>query len=328
MEDAAPAAIETKYLSRTLEEHTQDMGGKVVAITGTTSGTGAVCARELAKLGAVILLLNRESPRSKASLESLQAEVPSGRFEAITCDLSDFESVRKAAQEIASRHKKLDVLLNNAAVMAFPEQETKDGYDVQMQTNSIAPFLLTKELFPLLRKSADARAVNHSSAARLGSDLEPRYFGKNSGSLGGDGTEEENAQFGGPRWERYHQSKLANCAFTYGLKARLEEAGIKNVKVLLAHPGLAWTGLAKTSAATGGMNIKSEFMNNAQSAEDGALGIIRCCADPSAKSGDFYGPRQWTGMAEQLEPEALLFDPDNIRINWEGCEKAVGAFEF
>jgi NAD(P)-dependent dehydrogenase (short-subunit alcohol dehydrogenase family) len=326
MENAQATQIETKYLARVIEAHTQNMAGKLVAITGTTSGTGYVCARELAKLGARVLLLNRESPRAQAALEKLRAEVPAGEFDAIACDLQNFESVRKAAKEISARFERLDVLCNNAAVMAFPDQATQDGYDVQMQTNCISPFLLTKELLPLLLKSTQARVVNHSSNARLGPDHEPQYFAKNGGHLGGDGSDEESAQFQGPRWVRYHQSKLANCTFTYGLQARLSARRVSNVKVLLAHPGLSWTGLAATSAATGGMDLGSAIMQNAQSAEDGALGIIRACADPAAESGDFYGPKAWTGFPDKLEPEALLLDPENIRINWEGCEAAVGVF--
>jgi NAD(P)-dependent dehydrogenase (short-subunit alcohol dehydrogenase family) len=327
MKNERMTQIETKYLHRLIAAHTQDMTGKVVAITGTTSGTGYVCARELAKLGARVLLVNRDSPRALAALARLRAELPSGAFEAISCDLQDFESVRKAARDICARFERLDVLCNNAAVMGFPDQATKDGYDVQMQTNSIAPFLLTKELLPLLLKSEQARVVNHSSAARLGPNHEPQYFGKNGGSLGGDGSDEENARFQGPRWVRYHQSKLANCTFTYGLKARLAARRVSNLQALLAHPGLALTGLATTTAATGGMDLNSEVMKNAQSAEDGALGIIRACADPAAQSGDFYGPRGWAGFPEKLEPEALLFDTENLRISWEGCEAAVGAFE-
>lgn len=327
MENAATNEMETKFLDRVIEDHTQDMTGRVVAITGTTSGTGYVCARELAKLGARVLLLNRESPRSGAALRKLREEVPAGHFEAIECDLQDFESVRRAAREISGRFERLDVLCNNAGVMALPDQATRDGYDVQMQTNGLAPFLLTKELFPLLRESEEARVVNHTSGMRLGPDHEPRYFGKNGGNLGGDGSAEENATFQGPRWARYHQSKLANCTFTYGLAARLAERGVSNVKVLIAHPGLARTGLQVTAAKTGGMDLEIEIMNRAQSAEDGALGIIRACADPAAQSGDFYGPQSLTGFPEKLEPEALLLDPENLRINWEGCEAAVGAFE-
>ncbi len=317
----------TKYLEELIEKHTRDMSGRIVAITGTTSGTGYVCARELARLGATVLLLNRESDRSVASLEQLQRELPEGKFEAIACDLQSFASVRAAAAAIQSKYDRLDVLCNNAAVMAFPEQATVDGYDVQMQTNSISAFLLTKELFPLLRKSDDGRVVNHSSGARLGAPHHPKYFGKNSGDLGGDGTEQENFSFSGPRWERYHQSKLANCTFTYGLQQRLDEKGITNVKVLLAHPGLALTGLSTTTSSRGGMDPNSAIMARAQSAEDGALGIIRACADPNVVGGDFFGPAGWTGFADKLPPEALLTNPENIRINWEGCEAAVGAFE-
>jgi NAD(P)-dependent dehydrogenase (short-subunit alcohol dehydrogenase family) len=302
------------------------MTGRLVAVTGTTSGTGYVCARELAKLGARVLLLNRESERSTAALLKLEQEVPNGSFSAIACDLQDFDSVRRAAQRIRDEQEVLDILCNNAGVMALPDRATKDGYDVQMQTNSISPFLLTKELFPLLRKSTDGRVVNHTSMARLGVPHEAKYFGKNGGDLGGDGSDEENARFEGPRWQRYHQSKLANCTFTYGLQEKLADHQLSNIKALLAHPGLAKTGLQTTSAKTGGMDLNGGFMSNAQSAEDGALGIIRACADPEAQSGDFYGPEGWTGFPEKLPPEELLVDPQNIKVNWEGCEAAVGPF--
>ena len=136
-------------------------------------------------------------------------------------------------------------------------------------------------------------------------------------------------KFRGPRWERYHQTKLANAVFTYGLKEKLEAAGINNVISLLAHPGLAATNLQVTTASDGGMDGNSEFMNQAQSAEDGATGIIRACMDPESKSGDFYGPTAgWSGYPDKLEPEELLLDKNNININWDGCEKAVGEFSF
>ncbi len=320
--------IETLHLDEVIKGHTQDMTNKVAAITGTTSGTGYVCARELAKRGAEVLLLNRESERSVSSLSKLKQEVPEGSFVAIACDLQDFASVRAANQKIKSSHDRLDVLCNNAGVMALKDYATKDGYDVQIQTNCMSHFLLTKGLFSLLSKSDDGRVVNHSSMARTGDPLAPEYFGKNGGDLGGDGTEEENMSFSGPRWQRYHQSKLANCNLTYGLKQKLEERKITNVKCLLAHPGLALTSLAATSAETGGMDFNSPIMKNAQSAEDGALGIIRACMDKDAVSGDFYGPKEWTGFPDSLPPEDLLLDPKNIEIYWNGCEAAVGKFEF
>ena len=132
-----------------------------------------------------------------------------------------------------------------------------------------------------------------------------------------------------PRWKRYHQTKLANATFTYGLKNKLKEANILSVISLLAHPGLASTQLSVTTAALGGMDRESEFMKMAQSAEDGPTGIIRAAMDPKAKSGDFYGPsgEGWNGFPDSLTPEDLLFDQSNLTINWEGCEKAVGVFD-
>jgi NAD(P)-dependent dehydrogenase (short-subunit alcohol dehydrogenase family) len=305
------------------------MTGKVAAITGTTSGTGYFCARELAKKGATVILLNRKSERSERSHKQLLEEVPGGKFDAVDCDLQSFDSVKKALEEIKSRYDVLDILVNNAGVMALKDEATEDGYDIQMQTNVISHFLITKELFSLLRKSEQARIVNHSSMARLGGPLSMQYFEKNGGNLGGNGTEEENLAFQGPRWERYHQTKLANAVFTYGLKKKLEEAKITNVLALLAHPGLALTKLQVTTAADGGMDNESGFMSQAQSAEDGATGIIRASMDPEAKSGDFFGPAAgWKGYPDLLPPEDLLLDESNQTINWEGCEKAVGEFRF
>lgn len=319
---------ETVYLNDVIENHTQDMTGKVVAITGTTSGTGFILAREVAKKGATVILLNRQSERAEKALAQLRELVPGANFDQISCDLQRFESVKKAMDVVKEKYNVIDVLVNNAGVMALKDQATVDGYDVQMQTNVISHFLITKELFPLLKNSSEGRIVNHSSMARLGGPLQMDFFLKNGGSLGGDGTDEENLAFQGPRWERYHQTKLANCAFTYGLKQKLEEKGITNVLPLLAHPGLALTNLQTTSAADGGMDEKSEFMGMAQTAEDGATGIIRASMDKSAKSGDFFGPSGdgWRGFPGLLTPEELLYDPSNIQINWEGCEKAVGEF--
>jgi len=157
--------IKTLHLDKVIENHSQDMTNKVVAITGTTSGTGFVCAREVAKKGATVILLNRKSERSKQAHKQLLESVPEGIFDPIDCDLQSFASVQGAIEEIKSRYDVIDLLVNNAGVMAMADQATTDGYDVQMQTNVISHFLITKELFPLLRKSTEARIVNHTSMA-------------------------------------------------------------------------------------------------------------------------------------------------------------------
>ena len=160
---------------------------------------------------------------------TLKAQIP--------CDLQDLESVRKAAEEVKSKYPQgLNVLCNNAGVMALKDEATKDGFDVQMQTNHLSHFLLTKQLYPLLETAAnrdgEARIVNHSSIARRGRALDPKYFGKNGGNLGGNGS---SMIFGGARWVRYQQTKLANLVFTYALHEKLLAKNSK-VKAIVAHP--------------------------------------------------------------------------------------------
>lgn len=162
--------------------------------------------------------------------------------------------------------------------------------------------------------------------ARIGDPFDLKYFGKNGGHLGGNGSDEENLSFSGPRWQRYHQTKLANFTFTYELKNRLEQANINNVITLVAHPGLALTELAATTVKTGGMDANSEFMGNAQSAEDSATGIIRTAMDPNAKSGEFFEPELWAGFPDSRPPEEDLISEHNLKVAWQGCEEAVGTF--
>lgn len=333
---SAPKKVVTVQLPKVLEQYNLDMNNKVVAITGTTSGTGFVAALELARRGAIVLLLNRESSRVESMLDAFKREVPDGIFYQITCDLQNFQSVMKCAEAIKSKVKVIDVLINNAGIMAMPDKATADGYDVQMQTNVLSHFLLTKELLPLIKRSTYKRVVQHSSMARLGSNLALKYFEPRGGDLGGDGTLDEAKQFQGPKWERYHQTKLANAVFTYALKNRLEDAGIKDVLSLLAHPGLAATSLMDGPASSDGMvngDALTAFMATGQTAADGACGILRAALDPNSKSGDFYGPGgegpdAWKkGFPESLAPEPLLYDPENEKVFWEGCSKAVGDFD-
>lgn len=241
-----PRAILTKWLpgfAATLPSLT----GKVVAVTGCTSGTGYVCARECARKGAHVILLNRASSRATAAEDKLRKEVPGALLTSLECDLTSFASVQKAARALTSSFAStgIDVLCNNAGVMALADEATGDGFDVQMQTNHLSHFLLTREVFPLLEKAAElrgeSRVVNHSSmAARIGKPLDEKYLGKNGGNLGGNGN---SMIFGGARWLRYHQTKLANVVFTYALSDRLKAAGKDRIKVLCAAPGLAATNL-------------------------------------------------------------------------------------
>lgn len=315
------------------ERELPSMKGHTVVITGTTSGTGNVAARVAAKLGAKVLLLNRKSDRSTRSFTDLKQSYPQAEIIAIDCDLQSFDSVRRAAQEIKRLCPEgVHVLANNAGVMALKDEATADGFDVQMQTNHLSHFLLTKELMPLLDKAAqssgEARVVNHSSIARMNpkKNLLPEYLEKKGGKLGGDGA---NILFGGARWVRYGQTKLANAAFTAALHQKLQASGSK-VKSLLAHPGLSNTGLQVTTVQDGGMGnfFTNMFMNLGQSQEDGAMGLISCMLKPDVKSGEFFGPGSGPyalkGKAISMKLESFYDNEPTRNLLWQKSCEAIG----
>lgn len=329
------------------------MKGKTIAITGCTTGTGRICACVCLELGAQIIMLNRDSERASSVLNDMMLkahEIPGVPMPMhIPCDLTSFKSVREAAAKlvVATASTGLDVLCNNAGVMGFPDQATEDGCDIQCQTNHLSHFLLTVASMPALEKAGalrgEARVVNHSSAARKMDDgdntLDPKYFDKTGGTLGGDSS----AFFKGANFKRYQQSKLANVVFTYGLHDRLQGRGSK-VKALVAHPGVAPTSLMSGTIGHGGandlksmpqcaMNLMASFVM--QSEKDASMGIIRCCCDPSVKSGEFYGPigkneastkhdmSEYKGEAS-LKAEEVLADLKARDALWQMSESSTG----
>ncbi len=278
----------------TFKDKMPDLTGKTFVITGTTSGTGKVAALTLVEKGARVLMLNRKSARSEKVQQDIQNTFPNGDVQTIECDLQSFASVQSAADQLKELCTESGVyaLINNAGIMAMLDEATVDGFDIQMQTNHLSHFLLTRELYPLLEKAAethgDARIVNHSSIARKGvPKLEAKYLEANGGNLGGNSS---NMMWGG-RWVRYGQTKLANAAFTAALHQKLTQAGSK-VKALVAHPGWANTELQVTTDKQGGMSMGSSFLAKfiSQSAEDGTLGLLSCAVLPEARSGEFWGP--------------------------------------
>jgi NAD(P)-dependent dehydrogenase (short-subunit alcohol dehydrogenase family) len=326
-----PREVATKFFPD-FEEKLPSLEGKTVVITGTTSGTGFIIARTSVKKGAKnVLLLNRPSERATKAENDLKAFIVDGKtnVETIPCDLQDFSSVRAAADKIKADHEAIDVLCNNAGVMALEDKATKDGYDVQMQTNHLSHFLLTKELYPLIKRAqelrGDARVVHQSSSARKAVwALTAEYFGKNGGNLGGNGA---SMVFYGARWVRYQQSKLASSVFTKALADRFGDSGIK---AAVADPGLASTNLAVSTNSDGGMGWGSWIMRLAQSAEDGAMPVVAACFDPSTENGDFWSPANsgnMSGPAVKVEWDKLSNDPENAKLVWKESEEACGAFE-
>mmetsp|Transcript_12023 Transcript_12023/g.15599 ORF Transcript_12023/g.15599 Transcript_12023/m.15599 type:complete len:348 (+) Transcript_12023:167-1210(+) len=324
-----PANLRTRHYDSFVGQ-LPSMQGKIICITGCTTGMGFILAETFALKGGAVVMLNRVSDRATAALEKLKTSFPSCIIHLVECDLMNFESVRKASKEIEIIFPNgIDILCNNAGIMAFPDVATEDGYNNQIQTNHLSHFLLTKELFPLLQKKAnsdgEARIVNHSSISAWTpkTRLTSKYFEKKGGQLG-DAT--KCTPFSGPRWEIYHQTKLANMVFTMALAEKLKEQGSK-IKAVVAHPGVAATDLQVTTVAEGGMGklFTPPFVKHlGHSGKDGALGIIKCCMAPDVEQGDYFGPKGMKGMAQKLTPKPLCTNPEDHKMLWELSEQAIG----
>jgi NAD(P)-dependent dehydrogenase (short-subunit alcohol dehydrogenase family) len=334
-EYTTPKVVAPKHNERVVSA-LPSMKGKVVAITGTTSGTGFCLAQALGKLGAsTVILLNRKSERSVASLAKLQTASPGTTFTALECDLMNFASVRQAIAQVKAQHSSegVDVLVCNAGVMALADERTGDGFDLQIQTNHLSHFLLVAELFPLLETAAartgEARVVSHSSVAAYNTGgLDAKFFAKcERQTLGGD-----SASMSKGRWKRYGQSKLANQVFTSALAAKLSSSESK-VKALVAHPGYSATGLQVTTYKDGGMSKGMIGMTSGQmqAPADGALGIIVCACRAGVKNGEYFAPGAGVGMkALKGEPKSLPLHkdftvPEAQQALWDASEAAIGS---
>ena len=340
--------------------------GKTVAITGTTSGTGYWTALVAVRKGAdAVLLLNRPSHRQRVAHADMLAAARGGTaVHAVDCDLGSFASVRAAAAEVARLCSGgLDVLANNAGIMAAADERTVDGFDVQMQTNHLSGFLLTKLLMPSMeaaaKKRGEARVVQHSSAARFLPLGRFPFGGKNferspRNSLGGNSGAFALANMMGQQNWRYNNTKLANPVFAMALHAKLL-AKNSRVKSLVCEPGLAATSLSANGWQVGAdlpiyegvfTAMGPIFRRVAQSGADGACPLLMACFAEEAASGDFYVPKDqalsccgrgigpyvsgapirtvYGGVPREAGMETRATSPRNWAKLWEASERAIG----
>jgi NAD(P)-dependent dehydrogenase (short-subunit alcohol dehydrogenase family) len=276
------------------------MDGRTVVVTGANSGIGLAAARELARAGAHVVLAVRDPERG----ERAAGAVPGDR-EVRQLDLADLASVRAFAEEWSGP---IDVLVNNAGVMAVPQGRTADGFELQLGTNHLGHFALTGLLLP----SITDRVVTVSSGAHR------------MGRIHLDDLNWERRRY--RRWPAYGQSKLANLLFTMELERRLTEAG-SPVKALAAHPGWAATNLQGRSgnrALDAAMRAANRFF--AQSDAMGALPTLYAAAE-DLPGGSYVGP---DGRAEQrghptlVGRSAAAQDAEVARRLWERSEELTG----
>ena len=268
-----------------------DQTGRVALVTGANSGLGLETARALAAKGATVVMACRSIRKAEEARTQLLvdwARQPGqgshGALDVLQLDLADLASVRAAAASLAEHYGAVDVLINNAGVMAPPRTLTCDGFELQFGTNHLGHFALTLLLLPRLEARQGARVVFVTSGAQ--------YFGRIAfDDLGGERSYD--------RWRAYSQSKLANVMTALELQERLRARG-SGVLALAAHPGLARTNLQPASVAMNGSKLEAlayRLMDPLfQSAAMGALPQLYAATAPQAEPAGHYGPNQWGGM--------------------------------
>jgi NAD(P)-dependent dehydrogenase (short-subunit alcohol dehydrogenase family) len=289
-----------------------DQQGRVAVVTGANSGLGLAAAGALAKAGATVVLACRNTEKGKGAQESIRAESPNAAVELEALDLASLDSVRAFAERFGKAHDGLDLLINNAGVMAPPRRETADGFELQFGTNHLGHFALTGLLLGALEGREDARVVTVSSTAHK--------FGR----IRFDNLQGQRRYF---RWSAYGQSKLANVLFALELERRLRAAG-SNVKSLAAHPGYSATNLQ--SAAPPLVDRAVMAVTNrllAQSAEMGALPELYAATRPSLDGGLFIGPdgfEEQRGHPKVVRPVRAGRDEEAAARLWSVSEELTG----
>jgi NAD(P)-dependent dehydrogenase (short-subunit alcohol dehydrogenase family) len=295
-------------------EQIPDQTGRTAIVTGANSGLGLATARELARHGATVVMACRNLAKGADAKRELEAQVPGARVELAGLDLADLSSVAAFAERFraSSDRRGLDLLVNNAGVMASPRRETKDGFELQLGTNHLGHFALTARLIGAMEGRADARVVSVSSN------------GHKLGRISFDNLQGERRYF---RWNAYNQSKLANLLFALELDRRLRAAG-STVKSLAAHPGYAATNL-QTAAAPALDRLIMKFTDAlmSQSAEAGALPILFAATQPDLEGGSYAGPDgagEFRGSPRLSMPTPSARDERTAARLWEVSEQLTG----
>lgn len=289
--------------------------GKLAIVTGANSGIGYHTALELARAGATVILACRNPQKAEAAKAKILSALPQAHLEIAKVDMADVNSIKQFAEAFVAGGRKLDLLINNAGIMALPQRTpTAQGFEMQFGTNHLGHFALTGELMPALLKTPSSRVVTVASIAHKGGRM----------------------RYEDPNWEKsydprkaYSQSKLANLLFGLELDRRLKRAGA-DVSSIIAHPGVATTNIVTNGMGAG---LKTKFINNialpllAQSEDRGALPILYAATSPDAKSGHYYGP---DGLAEikgypvEVQPKPHALDPVSAARLWHISEQMTG----
>ncbi len=291
-----------------------DQSGRVALVTGANGGLGLATAEALAAKGAHVVMAARNQVKAAAARQRILAVVHDASLEVIPLDLGSLASVESAARTFLDGHDRLDLLINNAGVMAMPEGRTEDGFETQLGTNHLGHWALTSWLLPTVLRTPGSRVVTLTSTAQ--------HFGRAVNPA------DPHLSEGYDAWRAYGQSKLANRHFAIGLQHQLDAAGSETL-ALTAHPGLTNSDLQTTTVQKGGGGVLGPFFQRVtagtgMSIERGALSQLRAATDPAARGGTMYGPRFVSVGSPVRKPLVRPGSEHAIRVLWEVSEELTG----
>lgn len=283
-----------------------DQKGKVVIITGSSSGLGYEAAKALANKNATVIVAVRSKKKGDIAVAEIKAQNPNADIQVMLVDLSDLVSVNTFAELFKAKYNQLDLLINNAGVMNPPYTKTKDGFELQFGTNHLGHFALTGHLIDLIKKTPGSRIVNVASTAHK------------IGKLNFDDLNWETRPY--KKMQSYADSKLANLYFTKELQRRLGKES-SSVVVTSAHPGAASTGVARHSLF---FRFLSMFV---QDSKMGSLPTLYAAVDTKVQGNDYIGPGgfgEFGGYPKKVQPAANAKKEDVAQRLWEVSEKMTG----
>ena len=285
-----------------------DLKGKIAVITGANSGLGYQASLAMARKGAMVVLAVRSIEKGRIAAEKITREASTNEVIVMELDLADLTSVKNFTRQYIEKFNKLDILINNAGVMALPLRRTAQGHEMHLGTNHLGHFVLTSELIHILNKTPGARIINIGSVYKV---TKVNF-------------DDINSEKSYSKYRAYGQSKVANILFTIELDRRLKLAN-KTTAAIVVHPGWTATNLRTQGPEMEGSyfrQIRNKITNKlfAKKVSEGVLPILFVATSDDAVSGRFYGPEF---PAEEKSDPSMVNPEDAARL-WNVSEKLTG----
>lgn len=296
-------------------EDIPSQASRIAVVTGGNSGLGFETVKALAGKGAHVILASRDVEKGNAAREQIERQTPEASIEVMQLDLASLAAIRAFAEAYQAKQARLDLLINNAGVMATPRRTTADGFELQFGTNHLGHFALTGLLLETLLKTPDSRVVTVSSIGEKAGRI-------NFADLMGERFYE--------RWTAYNQSKLANVLFAYELQRKLHSAGATTIS-LAVHPGFVETGLRTELMARRTPFFQRlvgfMFEGLSKSVEMGVLPQLYAATAPAVRGGEYYAPdgfMQRSGHPKRVRSSRKSYDEDLAGRLWQASEELTG----